>query len=69
MNRIKEHADLTGTLLAELHTLRCSEPVPVRDTPESYRREESFRAIAIARTKLQTGFMWAVRAVACPDSF
>lgn len=26
------------------------------------------RALAIARTKLQTGFMWAVRAIARPDS-
>ncbi len=27
------------------------------------------RALAIARTELQTGFMWAVRAVARPESF
>ncbi|MFN4839668.1 MAG: hypothetical protein ACK5MB_04780 [Phycisphaerales bacterium] len=27
------------------------------------------RALAIARTELQTGFMWATRAVAQPTSF
>jgi hypothetical protein len=27
------------------------------------------RALAIARTELQTGIMWAVRAVARPESF
>jgi hypothetical protein len=27
------------------------------------------RALAIARTELQTGIMWAVRAVARPDGF
>lgn len=26
------------------------------------------RALAVARTHLQTGFMWAVRAIAQPDS-
>lgn len=27
------------------------------------------RALAIAKTELQTGFMWAVRAIARPESF
>lgn len=27
------------------------------------------RAVAIAKTELQTGFMWAVRAVAQPETF
>lgn len=27
------------------------------------------RALAIARTDLQTGFMWAVRAIARPEGF
>ena len=27
------------------------------------------RALAIARTELQTGFMWAVRAIAQPQGF
>lgn len=27
------------------------------------------RAVAIARTELQTGFMWAVRAIAQPTTF
>lgn len=27
------------------------------------------RALAIAKTELQTGFMWAVRAIAQPTSF
>lgn len=27
------------------------------------------RALAIARTELQTGFMWAVRAIARPEGF
>lgn len=27
------------------------------------------RALAIAKTELQTGFMWAVRAIAQPETF
>lgn len=53
MNDIKQKAHDVGELLDRLKS------VPTLDQ----------RAVAIARTELQTGFMWAVRAVAKPTTF
>lgn len=45
--------------------------VEVRELLESIRNTPGVdqRALAIATTELQTGFMWAVRAIAQPASF
>lgn len=53
MNRIKAKAEEVGMLIDAL-----------RDAPGIDQR-----ALAIAKTELQTGFMWAVRAVAQPEGF
>lgn len=53
MNRIKEKGEEIGLLVDALV-----------DVPNIDRR-----ALAIAKTELQTGFMWAVRAVAQPEGF
>lgn len=53
MNAIKEVGGNVGFLLDKLKEL------PGVDQ----------RALAIAKTELQTGFMWAVRSVAKPESF
>lgn len=53
MNRVKELAGGIGDLLDVL-----------RDIPGI-----DHRALAIAKTELQTGFMWAVRAIAQPQGF
>jgi hypothetical protein len=53
MNAIKAMAEVVGEMVAELQSL------PGVD----------HRALSIARTELQTGFMWATRAVAQPTTF
>lgn len=53
MNTIKAIAKKTGDLLETL-----------RDMPGIDQR-----ALAIAKTELQTGFMWATRSVAQPTTF
>jgi hypothetical protein len=53
MNRIKDLAAQVGHLMDELGQASSIDK----------------RAVAIARTELQTGFMWAVRAIAQPTSF
>lgn len=53
MNACKVKAEEVGRLIEAL-----------RDMPGIDQR-----ALAIAKTKLQTGFMWAVRAVAQPETF
>ena len=68
MNRIKAHAEKTQELLKEVSLLRdaeMSELAPL--LPEMY--FESKRCLDVAKTHLQTGQMWFVRAVALPDSF
>lgn len=53
MNACKAKAEEVGLLLEAM-----------RDMPGIDQR-----ALAIAKTELQTGFMWAVRAVAQPETF
>jgi len=68
MNRIKDHAEKTATLLKEVSDMRDSEQSELAPIlPERY--QESKRCLALAKTNLQTGQMWFVRAVALPKSF
>ena len=53
MNAIKHIANETGQLLDRLQKEAGIDQ----------------RSLAIARTELQTGFMWAVRSVARPETF
>ena len=65
MNKIKAHAEQTATLLDEVKELRLdmkADMAPVQV-------HESMRCLALAKTNLQTGQMWFVRAVALPNSF
>lgn len=55
INKIKAAAALVGDLVDEI----AGQSLSVRDG----------RAVAIAKTELQTGFMWLVRSVAKPESF
>lgn len=54
MNRIKAKGAELGQLIAEMQGMQAA---------------LDQRAVAIARTELQTGIMWLTRAVARPDSF
>lgn len=53
MNAVKAKADEVGQQLDALRNIAGIDQ----------------RALAIARTELQTGFMWAVRAIAQPAGF
>ena len=53
MNEVKAKAVEVGTLISRLQAM------PGIDQ----------RAVAIAKTELQTGFMWAVRGIAQPTTF
>ena len=78
MNRIKAHAEVTKELIQEVQTLRVGASNEILQKP-SYEvteegltlqdLEESQRCLALAKTNLQQGFMWFVRAVALPQSF
>ncbi len=67
MNRIKEHAENTAELLEEVYNMR-TEDTPSGEEWEAM-QDESLRCLEIAKTTLQTGQMWFVRAVALPNSF
>ena len=60
MNLIKEHGEKTKALINKLESLRES---------SGDLHGESFRCLNEARSHLQTGQMWFVRAVALPESF
>ena len=53
MNRVKAKAEEVGALISELQQAGGLDQ----------------RGVAIARTELQTGFMWAVRSIAQPTTF
>lgn len=59
MNRVKELAGLTGTLVENLKTYQAGEPGQELDQ----------RWIAIGATELQQGFMALVRGIARPTTF
>ena len=74
INEIKEHAEKTDKLIRTVHALRkrqkkaiinASAPISVSEDQV----KESFRCLDIAKTSLQQGQMWFVRAVALPNSF
>lgn len=71
MNRIKEHGEVTKSLLNEVETLQ--EVSHMNNPSESYitkeQLAESKRALSIATEHLQTGQMWFVRAVELPNTF
>lgn len=75
MNRIKAHGEKTGELVNELLALRNRQWGSLSgDEKDSCgltneQISESRRAILLAKSELQTGQMWLVRAVALPDSF
>lgn len=77
MNRIKEHAENTALLIEEVSNLRKNArnhdmhgvPLERTDNLTTDQYIESMRCLALAKTNLQTGQMWFVRAVALPDSF
>ena len=77
MNRIKAHAEKTAELVLEVSNLRRSAqdhdmygvPNARTDSLTYDQASESMRCLALAKTNLQTGQMWFVRAVALPDSF
>lgn len=77
MNRIKEHAEKTASLIQQVSDLRKSAqahgmygvPNARTDSLTDEQAGESMRCLALAKTNLQTGQMWFVRAVALPDSF
>ncbi len=53
MNDFKAAAERVGKLMEDAHAIGGVD----------------LRALAIAQTQLQTGFMWAVRAIARPTTF
>lgn len=70
MNRIKAHAETTADLIQEVNELRVSECTGRGFDPLTVDQyQESLRCLALAKTNLQTGQMWFVRAVALPNSF
>ncbi|MET4696607.1 DUF7681 family protein [Endozoicomonas lisbonensis] len=70
MNKIKAHAEETQELLNQVGALRESQQrfAPTDGLTEE-QIQESRRCLALAKTNLQQGTMWFVRAVALPDSF
>lgn len=69
MNRIKEHGEKTKALIQEVDTLRKVVPSEEEGSLTNEQLSESHRCLELAKTKLQTGQMWFVRAVALPDTF
>ena len=71
MNSIKTKAEEVGELIQELKSVRAHDEmyIGIDDALTKEQLAESQRAITIAKEKIQTGFMWLVRAVALPDSF
>ena len=72
MNKIKEHQEETRKIVEILQGMRAEQ----QKTPSSEdvalsaeQLSESQRCLALAKTNLQQGGMWLVRAVALPDSF
>ncbi len=63
MNEIKIHAEETRKLLEKVVNMRHEQ----NDVNPLV--GESLRCLALAKTNLQQGNMWFVRAVAMPDSF
>ena len=66
--QIAGYRDLTGDEIAAMNSLKAQE----RDLLAAVDAAEQLpgvnkRSLAIARTNLQTGFMWLIRAIARPN--
>jgi hypothetical protein len=68
MNKIKAKSEEVGDLINEFNKMRNVDAEIIGKLTDE-QLSETRRALALAKTKLQTGFMWFVRAVALPDSF
>ena len=70
MNHIKEHGEATKQLIIDVSKMRDHD-YQYRNIDGSSLNESQVlcRCLNIASEKLQTGFMWFVRAVVLPDSF
>lgn len=68
MNKIKAKGEEVGELINELNKMRDVDADIIGKLTDE-QLSETRRALDLAKTKLQTGFMWFVRAVALPDSF
>jgi hypothetical protein len=72
MNEVKAHAQKTAELLERVRQFRENQYQgrPADQNAESWSQyDESLRCLALAKTQLQTGQMWFVRAIALPESF
>ena len=67
MNEAKELAERTRELVERVAKLPPT-PLAEGDAPPTVTTDPG-RAVAIARTELQTGFMWLIRSVARPSTF
>jgi len=68
MNKIKAKGEEVGELINEFNKMRDVD-ADIIGKLTNEQLAETRRTLALAKTKLQTGFMWFVRAVALPDSF
>ncbi len=70
MNEIKAHGEITKSLIQKLEMMREDQVAQTCvDHLTLDQINESRRCLALAKTNLQQGNMWFVRAVALPDSF
>lgn len=67
MNKVKAHAEVTAALIIEIKDMRVASLVTKEITTDQY--HSSADCLLAAKTSLQTGQMWLVRAVALPDNF
>ncbi len=68
MNLVKEHAELTKQVLHKVISKYEYECPLGQNTPED-QYSEMKRCHTLAKTNLQQGYMWLVRAIARPESF
>ena len=74
MNLLKKKGEEFGLLLKTVKEMRLDQmAIPRHDRDfgalTNEQLNESMRCIAISKTEVQTGLMWAVQGVALPDSF
>lgn len=69
MNEIKAHAETTANLIEKVSTLRNQMQGELAPPLMPDQFNESKRCLSLAKTQLQQGQMWFVRAVALPNSF
>lgn len=67
MNEAKDLAEQVRSLVERVVRLQET-PLAEGDAPPTVTTDPG-RAISIARTELQTGFMWLIRSIARPTTF